>query len=200
MQPLGENHSFPIRNLICVEVLSDNHLMKKVQEGDLSKLGLLYERHSKDVFAYFYRCTGDREKSEDMVQNLFIRILKYKDTFKGTGQFSYWLFATARNLWYDDHRKKDPLRKKDDLSDVMNQPRFQILPDDALELSEKKVLLQQAMDRLSPEKKEAIVLSRFQGLKYKEIALVANCTENTIKSRVQRGLMELKEIIEKIEI
>ncbi len=182
-----------------MDVLSDNHLMRQVQKGDLSKLGLLYERHSRDVFAYFYRCTGDREKSEDMVQNLFIRILKYKDTFTGEGQFVYWLFATARNLWYDDHRKRDPLRRREPLDRVEPITHLQIGPDESLEKAERRAMLHRAMEQLTPAKKEAIILSRFQGLRYREIALIANCSENAIKSRIQRGLLELKEIMQKIE-
>ncbi len=182
-----------------MEKLADNYLMKKVRDGDLSKMGLLYERYNKNVYAYFYRCTANRAKSEDMVQNVFMRLIKYRKTFTGEGQFVYWLFATARNVWYDDHRKNDPLREKTDLESVIPAPDNANTPDQALEKLEQKKLLHSALTKLSPEKREAIVLSRFEGLKYSEIAVIANCTENAIKSRVQRGLIELKSLMQNVE-
>ncbi len=174
--------------------------MKKVQNGDLQKMGLLYERHRKEVFAYFYRCTADRSKSEDLVHNAFMRLIKYRHTFTGEGQFVYWLFATARNVWYDDHRKKDPLKYGNELSEQNELLEDRSQPDYDLEKKERKNIVQQALLKLTPEKREAIILSRFQGLKYHEIAMISNCSENAIKSRVQRGLLELKELMEHIEM
>ncbi len=163
-------------------------------------MGLLYERHRKDVFAYFYRCTSDQSKSEDLLQNVFLRLIKYRHTFTGEGQFVYWMFATARNVWYDDHRKKDPLRRKEELTDLKEVAEEDLRPDQNLERLERKNIVQKVLLELTPEKREAIVLSRFQGMKYHEIAVIANCTENAIKSRVQRGLMEMKELIQNIEM
>jgi RNA polymerase sigma-70 factor (ECF subfamily) len=182
-----------------LEELSDNYLMKRVQEGDFSKMGLLFERHHRTVFAYFFRCTADKGKSEDLVQNLFIRLLKYRAGFTGKGQFSYWMFATARNLWIDEYRKKDPIAKGRTLSQIPDTE--DIAPDayETLARQERHEQLRNALARLTPEKREAIVLSRFNGLKYSEIAEIAQCTENAIKSRIQRGLMELKEILVHIE-
>ena len=71
--------------------------------------------------------------------------------------------------------------------------------EDLLMATERKQLLQKAMAQLSPLQKEAIILSKFQGMKYQDIAEMLNCTENTIKSRVHRGLIELKAIMQKLE-
>ena len=163
-------------------------------------MGLLYERYHINVFAYFYRCTSDTEKSEDLVHNVFIRLIKYRQSFTGEGQFVYWLFATARNAWYDDHQKKDPLRLKEEVQDLVEMSEQSLQPDEDLEKTERKKILHQAMQKLSPEKRDAIQLSRFEGLKYHEIAVISNCTGNAIKSRVQRGLIELKDLMENIEI
>ncbi len=173
--------------------------MNKVQAGDLSKMGLLYERYNRDLFAYFFRCCGDQNKSEDLVHSVFVRIIKYAHNFEGHGQFNYWLFATARNVWFDEHRKKEPVKKSDSWDQNIHDTETVHSPEDVMQKKERKHLLKKAMMMLSPEKREAIELSRFQGLKYKEIASIANCTENAIKSRVQRGIIELKEIIEKLE-
>ncbi|NND31103.1 MAG: RNA polymerase sigma factor [Saprospiraceae bacterium] len=178
-----------------MEELSDNYLMRQVQNGDFNKLGLLYERHHRALFAYFYRCTSDKGKSEDLVHNLFMRLLKYRNGFTGRGQFSYWMFATARNLWIDEYRRKDPIGQGRTLAQI---PETEDTAPNAyhhLEQSERHERLRKALDQLTPEKKEAIVLSRFNGLKYAEIAEIAQCTENAIKSRIQRGLIELKDIL-----
>jgi RNA polymerase sigma-70 factor (ECF subfamily) len=190
---------FLLESLTILEELSDNYLMKRVQDGDFTKMGLLFERHHQAVFAYFFRCTSDKGKSEDLVQNLFMRLLKYRDGFTGRGQFSYWMFATARNLWIDEYRKKDPVARGRTLSQI---PETEDQAPDAyqsLARQERHHQLRTALARLTPEKREAIVLSRFNGLKYSEIAEIAQCTENAIKSRIQRGLLELKEMLVSIE-
>jgi len=135
--------------------------MQKVQAGHTSPLGELYERHKEGLFAYFYRCSRDRYLSEDLVQNVFIKVLKYKDQFKGAGAFNYWLYRIARNTWLDTVKKNEP----------------------------------KALDMISHDKKDAIILSRYHGLDYKTIAEMSDCTENAIKSRVMRGLAEIREIV-----
>lgn len=182
-----------------MEELTDNHLMRKVQSGDLSKMGLLYERYNRDLFAYFFRCSGDQNQSEDMVHNVFVRLIKYRHTFGGHGEFAYWLFATARNVWLDEARSKNVLKKSDELTEVQASTSLERNPEQQYDRKEQSALLARALKELSEEKREAIILSRYQGLKYKEIAEIANCTENAIKSRVQRGLIELREIMQKIE-
>lgn len=172
--------------------------MMKVQAGEYHQLGLLYERHHKDLFAYFFRCTGDKLKSEDLVHNVFLRIMKYAKKFSGTGKFVYWMFSIARNVWIDEYRKDKVLKNHQSIGDLERKEEGPD-PSQLIEKKEKQKMLSLALQSLSPEKREAIVMSRFQGLKYAEIAEIAGCSENAIKSRVQRGLIELREIILKIE-
>ncbi len=70
-----------------MQELTNNVLMLKVKSGDLDKLGLLYERHKKRLFGFFYKMNSDASLSEDLVQNVFVRMLKYKHTFTGEGSF-----------------------------------------------------------------------------------------------------------------
>lgn len=173
--------------------------MLKVKEGDLSKMGLLYERHNRDLFGYFYRLTNNATRSEDLVQKVFYRLLKYRHTYRGEGKFVYWMYSIAKNTWLDLLKKKRIVDFRDDASKYSEVPNPEKNAEDLLIATERKQLLKIALQQLSPEKREAIVLSKFQGLKYQEIAQLANCTENAIKSRVQRGLMELKDIMLKLE-
>jgi RNA polymerase sigma factor (sigma-70 family) len=82
--------------------LSDNSIMLKVKNGDLDKLGLLFERHHRALFGFVFHMTGQRELSEDMVQNVFYRILKYRHTFRGDGEFKTWMYHMARNVINDN--------------------------------------------------------------------------------------------------
>ena len=179
-----------------LDTLSDEHLIQKVQEGDQSRLGLLYERYHKDLYAYFYRCTNDASKSEDLVHTVFFKVLKNCHQFAVKSKFVYWLFTIARNVQINDYRKKDPLRQSYEINDLDSQRYSVQSPSESLEKLEQKKLLTMALNQLSPEKKEAIILSRFQGMKYREIAEIAGCKESAIKSRIQRGLLEMRAIME----
>lgn len=172
--------------------------MSQVQSGDLSKMGQLYERHKTSLFAYFYRHTSDQMKSEDLVQNTFIKMINSKDGFKGTGQFTYWMYHIARNTWIDNYRKKDPLHQAADLEST-NMDKSWTDEENTDEKTAYKQQLEYALQHISDEKRDAIILSRYNGLTYKTIAEMSDCTENTIKSRVHRGIVEIREVIEKIK-
>ena len=159
-------------------------------------MAILYEKYNGELFSYFYRMTKNKSQSEDLVQNTFFRIIKYAHNFKGKGKFVYWMYSVARNIWIDAYRKKNPLRHKQSLADI--DQRFiesNDGPSTEYELKEKKDILNYALDQLTPEKKEAIILSRYHDMKYKDIAGLTGCTENTVKSRVKRGISELQEIV-----
>ncbi len=76
-----------------------------VKSGEIDRLGLLFERYKKPLFGYFYRTFHDKETSEDLVQNVFIRILKYRSKFTGYGKFSSWMYRIAHNVSVDYYRK-----------------------------------------------------------------------------------------------
>jgi len=97
-----------------LNALDDNMLMLKVKEGDLDKLGLLFERYKKPLFGFFYGMTRDSELSEDLIQNVFFRILKYRYLFRGEGDFKTWMFHIARNVSHD-HFKKNRAQHKEAL-------------------------------------------------------------------------------------
>jgi len=79
--------------------------MLKVRDGDLGKLSFLFERYHRALFNFFLRSTGNRDLSEDLVQEVFLRILKYRHTFRPDSQFSAWMYHVARNAQIDHFRK-----------------------------------------------------------------------------------------------
>lgn len=177
----------------------DNYLMNKVKNGDLSHMGILFERHHKVLFGYFYRLTGNASKSEDMMQNVFFRLLKYRNTFRNEGKFVYWMYAVARNVSNDGFRKSDLLSFTEDLTLVEEEPSDSLNREEELVQKERQQHLKIALQQLGPEQKEAIVMSKYQGFKYHEIAKIVGVSESAIKARIRRGMMELKKLMNDVK-
>ena len=175
--------------------LSDLELMRRVQAGELRCAGELYERYKQELLNYFYRCTQDYSRSEDLLQNVFIKIIRNKHQFKGDGQFNYWLFRIARNTWIDAYKKKDPLFRAKEIDTLDRDSSVSLQANHLLTQEDQKKRLSRALDQIAPEKKDAIILSRYHGMDYKTIADLSDCSESAIKSRVMRGIAELKELV-----
>lgn len=199
MQPFEKTIVFRII-LNEKKLQSDNEIIQLVQAGDSSKLGILYERHKKDLFYYFFRMTNDKLKSEDLVQNTFIKVLRFSHHCKKEVQFNHWLYSIARNIFIDSVKKKDVLKHSATEEALYGRQDDSLNVGESLEREEKHQQLYIAINRLSPKKKEAILLSRFQGMKYKEIAELTGSTETNVKSRIRRGLEDLKIIMSKFEL
>lgn len=170
---------------------TDNELMFKVKNGEIEKLGLLFERHKRLLFAYFYRSTMDQQASEDLVQIVFMKILKYRHNFSGTGKFTTWMYRIAHNASIDFFRKNQRCQDLETLH-ATNFTEEQT-PENEMLHNEKMQLLNIAMTQLSVEHRNVLLLSKYQQLKYKEIGEILNCSENTVKIKVFRALAELKQ-------
>ena len=178
------------------DFFSDNQIMLKVKAGDLDKLALLYERYKKMLFGFFYKMNRNTSVCEDMVQVVFVKVINGKHQFTGEGEFSMWLFTIARNVGYDYFRKNK--RPHDDIDDHHNISSTANLEQE-LSNNEEICLLEQALDRLEHEQKEVLIMSRFENLKYKQIAHILNVSEGAIKMKVKRALVELRRVYLKLE-
>lgn len=187
----------PIQKQMERNTLSDNHLMLQVKEGRTSCLGLLFERYHKRLYAFFFRLTRDAEVSEDLTQSVFYRILKYKHTFLGKGAFCAWIFHLARNVLADHWRKSKREGQRSDLQAVAETAESSYGP--ASDREEEVSLLQKALLQLSDDKRELLELSKFQGLKYKEIADMTNSTENNVRVKIFRAIQELKTLYARLD-
>jgi RNA polymerase sigma factor (sigma-70 family) len=171
--------------------------MDRVKNGELDKLGLLFERYKKPLFGFFYGMHKDRDLSEDLVQNVFVRVLKYRTVFRGDGEFRAWLFHIARNVSHDHFRKKRvPAGESiEDWQDHLgsDENRFS-----QIQSEEEHDLLGLALDKLHPEKKEVLLLSKYQEKKYKEIAEQLGCSEAAVKVKVFRAMQDLKMIYQEM--
>jgi RNA polymerase sigma factor (sigma-70 family) len=166
--------------------------MLKVKNGDLDKLGLLFERYNRPLFGFLFHTTGQRELSEDLVQNVFYRILKYKHTFRGDGEFKTWMYHMARNVVNDNGRSIKRTIRHQELTEFSENVGGGVAADESIHRKQELATLRNAMANLSEESREVLILSKFQELKYNEIAQIMDITEGAVKVRVHRAISQLK--------
>lgn len=171
---------------------TDEELMLAVKEGDLDALTPLFEKYHLNLYNFFLHLTRDRESSRDLTQNVFARILKYRSSYDEKQAFKTWIYKLARNVHIDHYNKNRYLSSDfEDVDNFAGNPRDAI---DALEDSERREILREALDRLPVEQKEILELSRFQGLKYEEISKITGSSVPAVKVKVHRAIKKLKEI------
>ncbi len=170
------------------DATADDELMRRVQDGQVEALATLFDRYQAPLFNFYLRLTGDRAASEDLVQEVFFRVLKYRHTYQAGSRFATWLYHVARNARLDYWRKRKAEVSIDD------QPEPAVAPSDSAETGQTRQLLRRALALLPADKREILVLSRFQNLPYQEIAVILGCETGTVKVRVHRALQELRRI------
>lgn len=172
--------------------MSDEELMLDVRNGVGEMLSVLFQRYQIPLFNFFLRLTGDRAASEDLVQELFYRVLKYRESYRPGTPFRSWVYQIARNVRVDWAKKRRPEQELEPETGPT------VIPMDRVEQQQETELLRRALLKLPDEKREVLVLSRFQELKYDEIARALDCEVGTVKVRVHRALQELREIFKEL--
>jgi RNA polymerase sigma-70 factor (ECF subfamily) len=164
--------------------------MLLVKEGHLSELTALFDRYQANLYNFFLRLTRDRAISQDLTQNLFYRLIRYRQSYEpAQGSFRSWIYRMARNVHFDfckqeqkaPGRLADPESLEDQLADQSmgyTQDQYQ--------------RLDLALAKLDPDQREVLVLSRYQGLKYEEIARIRESSVAAIKVQVFRALKQLR--------
>ena len=168
--------------------MEDELVMRQVREGDVGKLSLLFDKHHKPLLRFFVHLTGSHAASEDLVQEVFFRVLKYRQTFQPGTSFRAWLYQIARNAHIDQAGK---YRLETAMPENIEFRSAGKLQDESLRLKQDEQMLRKALAGLSLEKREVLVMSRYQDLKYEEIAAILKCEVGTVKVRVYRALREL---------
>ena len=171
-------------------MIDDEQAMAQVRDGRVEMLAVLFERHHVRLYNFFLRLSRDRSLSEDLVQEVFLRILKYRATFRGESKFSTWMYQIGRNAHIDHLRARRPEVSIDSCWE--QEASAQPLPAQKAESDQQADLLARALEQLPLRKREVLLLSRFQGLKYEEIAGLLACSVQSVKVQVHRALKELR--------
>ena len=183
---------------VTVEASNDHELMIAVRAGEIRQLGELFERYHRRLYGFFVRLTNQPSVSEDLVQIVFYRILKYRHTYRDEGKFSAWIYHLARKVAADHFRKHASTPTPTDPADLAEQADSQLQPSEQATATEDVALLRTALARLPLEQREVLVLSRLQHLEQKEIARLLDCTVGAVKVRAHRALKDLREVYFKI--
>jgi len=184
--------------------LADKDLVQRVVRGDSAAFNVLVARWEKKLFNFAYRLTGDRDDAFDVCQDSFVRAYEQISQLKDASKFANWLFKIARNHCISLHRSEEKLPKLEKTSqdDELNleemlssSSQVRIDGPQQFEPSELRLIIARALDHLPFEQREAIVLKVYEGLKFSEIAEIAECPVSTVKSRLYLGLIQLKKLL-----
>jgi RNA polymerase sigma factor (sigma-70 family) len=174
-------------------LVADEDLMLKVRNGEIELLGVLFDRYQAPLFNFYAKMTQDRVLSEDLVQDVFLRILRYRQTYRPGTFFRTWMYQIARNARVDHARKTRP---ESELDPEAAAPQKLV---DPAQQKQEAFLLQRALLLLPEDKREILILSRFQELKYDEIGRLLGCDAGAVKVRVHRALQQLREVFRQLE-
>ncbi|HEY8519344.1 MAG TPA: RNA polymerase sigma factor [Gammaproteobacteria bacterium] len=165
--------------------------MREVRAGRTGALATLFERHHARLYRFCLRMTGNRQIAEDLVQDVFMRILKYRTSYKDEVEFAPWMFRIARNACAD-HLRRDaheaPLSDERMDEHEANAAAGEPAGDGRAEL------VRRALLALPADRREVLVLSRYEFKSYEEIARTLGCSVGAVKVRVHRAIKELRRI------
>ena len=162
-------------------------------------------RHTRRIYNICYRFTGNSTEAEDLSQEVFLRVYRTLGSYRSAyGGFATWMTSVTRNLLIDHYRRTKRDRLTDSLDDVMpmveNKASSARRPDELALLGELSAQVQAALSRLSPELREAVILRDLQQLEYSEIQRNLAVPEGTVKSRINRGRIELARILQQMGV
>ena len=180
----------------------DAQLVRLCLRGDGPSWEELVRRHTRRVYNLCYRFTANAASAEDLSQEVFLRIFRTLGSYQSTqGAFPTWLTSVTRNLLVDHYRRTKHDRVTDSIEDsphVAEKPSTARTPEKLAQASELSAQLQQGLARLSPDLREAVILRDLHGLDYIEIQAVLQVAEGTVKSRINRGRVELARVLEEM--
>ncbi len=174
--------------------VDDNTLIQQYLDGDSNAFEILLNRYKNGIFRFILGFCNNHSEAEDLLQEVFIKIIKGLHNFKGDSRFSTYFFTVARNCCIDRHRKKSRILEKDldkEIVENFKHPETHS-PSDNIERSETRAIILEAVNKLPPEQKEAFLLKEESGATIAEIAKIAGCPENTIKSRLRYAVQSLR--------
>jgi RNA polymerase sigma-70 factor (ECF subfamily) len=196
---------FSIRTLTELKTLDDGALVSEYLRGETRAFDALVDRYQTRLLNFIYRTVGDRERSEDLVQEAFIRVHRHMARFDHTKKFSTWIYTIASNLAKNElrNRSRNPLvlfttmtQGWEDEERPLEFEDSSMRPDDLYRKRHVKALVEQTVAQLPKHHREVFVLRELEGRSYEEIADITHCNLGTEKSRLNRARSSFAEIIE----
>lgn len=172
--------------------MTDETAMQCVFNGDLEKTAILYERYKRPLLNFFLRFGVDRESSHDLTQQTFYRLIQYRYTFKEGYEFRTWIYRIARNLFHD-------YTKSNQLKTNQLDEKFDIIEEENYDEAQHK-LIRIALEKLPEDYREVLHLSRYEEMKYEQIAEVLNVSVSVVKVRVHRAIKKLREVYLSLDV
>lgn len=170
--------------------MSDEQAMNEVKRGNLDRSALLFERYQVRLYNFFLRLTYDRDLSNDLVQTVFLRLIRYRESYRENGAFKSWIYQLARNVFHDQLAQQKLKRGSSlDLEQIAHEAAALSTEQ---EQADRELALHKALSLLDQEQREVLILSKFQQMKYQEIAEVMGTTESNIKVKVHRAIQKLR--------
>jgi RNA polymerase sigma-70 factor (ECF subfamily) len=183
---------------------SDEDLMLAFRDGDAVAFEQLVTRHKRGLYNFLLRSVHDRSRSEEMLQEVFLRVIRAKDRYQRTARFTTWIYTIARNLCVDESRRQKfrrtlPLEAKrrsrggDDGQSILDVTEAQQVGIDAeSEAPKVRDRVAAAIDGLPDDQREVFMMRQFGGLSFKQIGEAVGAPENTVKSRMRYALEKLR--------
>jgi RNA polymerase sigma-70 factor (ECF subfamily) len=182
----------------------DLALVHRCRMGDSAAWEHLVRMYSRRVYNLAYRFVSRHEQAEDLTQDVFLRIYRSLDQYNPeVGDLSNWLLRLARNLVIDDYRrrKRQPVEKGDDIEThshyLSNRTEN---PHRSIERKERNHLIMEAISKLSPDLKQCVIMRDIEEMTYQEIVDRLKIPEGTVKSRINRGRIELARILRRMKV
>jgi RNA polymerase sigma-70 factor (ECF subfamily) len=180
----------------------DAEVITRCLKGDNAAWEEIVRSHTRRIYNFCYRFTGSWQDAEDLTQEVFMRVYKTLKSYNTTeGSFPTWLMSVTRNLLVDHYRKH-----KKESSDVALEEVFETVETnpshaktavDQISTNDRIEMVRWGLNKLSPDLREAVVLRDCEEMRYDEIATVLHVPEGTVKSRINRGRIELARILER---
>ena len=184
------------------ETTIDHKLMVKIGNGDHAAFRCLVQRHQNSLVGTISKMLGNESDSEDIAQQVFIRVWKHAKRYKPDNKFTTYLYTIARNLVYNESRRRS--RKRTTSSDQLEEDHHLQFPDDAnhepdnnLLESELRKAIDAAIEKLPENQRLAVVLRRYENVPYEEIAVILNTSVPSVKSLLFRARTTLREHLAK---
>ncbi len=176
------------------ENIPDETIMTEIRDGNLARMSVIFERYNVRLFNFFLKMGLTRDISQDLTQNLFYRMIKYRQSYKAGNSVKSWIYQIARNI-HTDYRIQQ--KKNDDLFSQTEYYHAEVPEEPENYPEEDYEKLDRALMELNEAQREIIVLSRYQGLKYIEIAAITGQSVTAVKVSTFRAIRQLRFIFAK---